>query len=60
MMDRTLRLNPLILDKIASLQASETMKKFLVDIFYLELEKSQKDDDLFTSDYEEFIEKYVV
>jgi hypothetical protein len=59
-MDRTLRLNPLILDKIASLQISETMKKFLVDIFYLELQKSQKDDERFTNDYEEYIEKYVV
>ena len=59
-MDRTLRLNPLILDKIASLQVSENMKKFLVDIFYLELQKSQKDDDRFTNDYEEYIEKYVV
>jgi len=58
-MDRTLRLNPLILDKIASLKTSEAMKKFLVDIFYLELQKSQKDDDRFASDYEEFIEKYV-
>jgi|GEM_PF-2948595 len=58
-MHGTLRLNPLILQKIASLQVSDDMKKFLEDIFYLELEKSQKDDVLFTNDYEEFIEKYV-
>jgi len=57
-MSEILKLNPLIIEKIKSLHLSEKMQKFLIEILYLELEKSQRGDDRFTAEYQKLVEEY--
>jgi hypothetical protein len=54
-----LKLNPLIIDKIKSQPVDDKIKKFLEDILYIELEKLQKAEEKYSSEYEQCVEKYM-
>lgn len=53
-----LKLNPLILEKIESLEIPKNMKEFLEKVLYLELEKSERGEDRYTSDYEKLVQAF--
>ena len=59
-MEGILKLNPLILEQIHLLKISEEMKKFLEEVLRLELIKSQKNDEKFTTDYEKLVESFFI
>lgn len=53
-----LKLNPLILEKIESLDIPQNMKEFLEKVLYLELEKSERGEDRYSADYEKLVQTY--